>query len=109
VNEPERASTHVDVALADLPSVLRVAVGNLPRASIREIDNDQATVTQRSGILMPRLEVISLVIRHGSRGDSEIAIVKAMRGGRSAPDQVLSSFERSLLDSIRAAAQEFLL
>lgn len=39
-------------------------------------------------------------------GGSEVVIVKARRGGLSAPDLVLSEFEQALLSSIRAAAKE---
>jgi len=101
-----RGSTLVDVALRDVPSVVRAAVARIPRASVSELDDEGATITQRSGVLIPRVEVISLAFRQTPHGDSEVVIVRARRGGLSAPDPVLSEFEQSLLSSIRAAAKE---
>lgn len=106
VTSAVRGSTLVDVALQDVPSVVRAAVAQIPRASVSELDDDGATLTQRSGVVIPRVEVISLAFRRTPRGKSEVVIVRARRGGLSAPDPVLSEFEQSLLSSIRAAAEE---
>lgn len=101
-----RGSTLVDVALPDVPSVAQAAVARIPRASVSELDDDGATLTQRSGVVIPRVEVISLAFRRTPHGNSEVVIVRARRGGLSAPDSVLSEFEQSLLSSIRAAAEQ---
>jgi hypothetical protein len=106
VTTAERGSTLVDVALRDVPSVVRAAVARIPRASVSDLYGDGATLTQRSGVLIPRAEVVSLAFRLTPQGDSEVVIVRARRGGLAAPDPVLSEFEQSLLGSIRAAANE---
>jgi hypothetical protein len=105
VTSAVRGSTLVDVALQDVPSVVRAAVAQIPRASVSELDHDGATLTQRSGVVIPRVEVISLAFRWTPQGDSEVVIVRARRGGLPAPDPVLSEFEQTLLRSIRAAAR----
>ncbi|WP_416393261.1 MULTISPECIES: hypothetical protein [unclassified Curtobacterium] len=91
------------MALPDVPSVVRAAVARLPHASVSELDGNGATLTQRSGVLIPRVEVISLAFRRTPHADSEVVIVSARRSGLPAPDTVLSQFEQSLLTSIRAA------
>ncbi|WP_146242548.1 hypothetical protein [Curtobacterium sp. MCPF17_047] len=106
MTEAARGSAFVGVALRDVPSVVRVAVAKIPRASITELDDEHARITQRSGVLIPRVEVILLAFRRTPEGGSEVAIVSARRVGRSAPDPVLSDFERSLLTSIRVTAKE---
>jgi hypothetical protein len=106
VTSSVRGSALVDVPLRDVPSVVRAAVARIPRASVTELDDDGATLTQRSGVLIPRVEVISLEFRQPPHEGSEVVIVRARRGGLPAPDTVLSEFEQSLLSSIRVAAKE---
>lgn len=63
-----RGSTLVDLALRDVPSVVRAAVARIPRASVSELDDDGATLTQRSGVFIPRVEVITLAFRRTPHG-----------------------------------------
>ncbi|PZE35748.1 hypothetical protein DEJ31_11380 [Curtobacterium sp. MCPF17_031] len=96
----------VDAALEHVPALIRSAVAGIPRSSITDIDGSTAVITQRSGVLIPRAEVITLGFRPAEDGLVEVVILAARRGGLTAPDAVLSQFERSLLASIRTASKK---
>lgn len=104
--ERPRGTALVDTAIADVPGIIRSAVARIPRASITALDDSSAVLTQRSGVLMPRAEALTLAFHRGEDGRTTIAIVHARRGGLAAPDSVPSQFEGALLASIRAAAED---
>lgn len=104
--ETPRGTALVGTAIEDVPGIIRSAVARIPRASIAALDDSSAVLTQRSGVLMPRAEVITLAFHRGADGRTTIAIVHARRGGLAAPDPVSSQFERALLASIQAAADD---
>ncbi|PYY39016.1 hypothetical protein DEJ32_10110 [Curtobacterium sp. MCPF17_046] len=95
----------VDAALEHVPALIRSAVAGIPRSSITDIDDSTAVVTQRSGVLIPRAEVITLGFQPAEDGRVEVVISAARRGGLAAPDAVPSQFEKSLLASIRTASE----
>lgn len=102
--ERPRGTALVGAAIEDVPGIIRSAVARIPRASITALDDSSAVLTQRSGVLMPRAEVLTLAFHQDEDGRTTIAIVHARRGGLAAPDLVPSQFEASLLASIRTAA-----
>lgn len=106
VADKPRGTVLVDAALEHVPALIRSAVAGIPRSSITDIDGSTAVITQRSGVLIPRAEVITLGFRRAEDGRAEVVILAARRGGLAAPDAVPSQFERALLASIRTASKK---